>query len=278
MKTAIRKKRETITKRKFCVLLILCLCASLVLSACNKLPSIGPSNETDEYATYKYNNTEVKPKNVIKMGESFEVELSLGTGHFLCTVTGARVLTDESQLTLDSPDQLLEDGKLIAIVDGEGITFPYEEWFTEGGAFDHGCRLILIDMSVTNVDAEAWLDSGDPRGFFEDPYAFYAHDFISVANLSRYTEVAGQYDFGNENYFYFDKTGDYCPEDILPTMGIEPYAIQILPGQTVTYTLGYGIPTDKEGNPYKLSNLMAVVRANANAETGIFIDLELEAE
>lgn len=210
------------------------------------------------------------------MGESFEVELTRGTGHFLCTVTGARILTDESQLSLDDPEQLMEGGKLIAIEDGEGITFPYEEWFTEGGAFDHGCRLILIDLSVTNVDAKGWLASDDPWGFFNDPYAFYAYDFVYFANLSRYTEVAGQYEFGNENCFYFDKTGDYCPEDILPTIGIEPYAIQILPGQTVTYTLGYGIPTDQEGNPYKLSDLMAVVKANANAETGIFIDLALE--
>lgn len=265
-------------KRTFSLIAILVL-LSILLSSCNKPSSIGPGNDTDEYVTQKYNNTEIKPKNIIKIGESFDFPIPefTGTGHFSCTITGARILTDESQLTLDSPEQLMEGGILGAVIDDDGnyTLFPYEEWFTEGGAFDHGCRVILIDLSVTNVDAEAFLDSGEPRGFFEDPYAFYAEHCISIANLSRYTEVDGQYDYGNQNCFYFDKTGDYCAEDIFSTLGVEPYAIQILPGQTVTYTLGYGIPTDRDGNPYKLSDLMAVVGSNMNAETGIFIDLEL---
>lgn len=264
------------SKRIFSLISTLTL-LSLLLSSCGNSASIGPTNDADEYITYKEHNTEIKPQNVIQIGDSFDffVDEYKGTGHFSCTITGARILTDESQLTLDSPDQLEEGGELIVKGDG-GIVFPYEEWFTEGGAFDHGCHFILIDLAVTNVDAEAFLSSGDPWGFFEDPYAFYASHFISVANLSRYTEVEGQYDYVNENCMYFDQTGDYCAEDIPATIGIEPYAIQILPGQTVTYTLGYGIHTDLDGNPYKLSDLMAVVGANQNAETGIFINLALE--
>lgn len=249
---------------------------SLLLSSCSN--NIGPSNNTGEYVTYKEHNTEIKPKNVIRMGESFEflIPESKGTGHFLCTVTGARILTDESQLSLVEPNQLLEGDKLVATIDGEGVFYPYDEWFTEGGAFDRGCRFILVDLSVTNVDAQGWLDSEEPRGFFEERYTFHSYEFISLANLSRYTEVDEQYDFARVHCRYFDKMGDFCPEDILTTLGYEPYAIQILPGQTVTYTLGYGVNTDLEGNPVPLSDLMVVAGADRNAETGIFIDLELE--
>ena len=264
------------TKHKLFLISALALLPFL-LSSCSNSINIGPSNNTDEYVTYKEHNTEIKPKNVIQIGDSFDFLMtkSKGTGHFSCTITDSRILTDESQLTLDSPSDLYEGGILAATVDDQVVGYPYEEWFTEGGAYDQGCYMVLIDLSVTNVDAEAFLDSGDPRGFFEDPYAFHASHFISLANLSRYTAVDGQYNFGNENNLYFDKRGDYCSEDILPTLGHEPSAIQILPGQTVTFTLGYGIPTNQEGNSYKLSDLMAVVGSDKNAETGIFIDLAL---
>jgi hypothetical protein len=263
-------------KRIFSLISILIL-LSLLLSSCSNFINMGLNNNPDEYVTYKEHNTEIKPQKVINLGESFDffIPESKGTGHFSCTVTGARVLTDESQIAVDDPNLLLEGDKLIATIDGEDVFYSYDEWFTEGGAFDQGCRFILVDLSVTNVDAQGWLDSEEPRGFFEERYAFHAYDFISLANLSRYTEVDGQYNFARAHCRYFDKMGDLYSEDILTTWGYELYAIQILPGQTVTYTLGYGVNTDLEGNPVALSDLMVVAEADRNAETGIFIDLAL---
>lgn len=53
------------------------------------------------------------------------------------------------------PEEKFLDPWALVFQDGKEVSVKYEEWFTDGGAFDLGAQLLLVDLTVTNVDAVA---------------------------------------------------------------------------------------------------------------------------
>lgn len=223
-----------------------------------------PTDQTQQKGTL------VLPENVIQIGDSFEFYPGKADGHFICTVTDVRVVTEQSECPVI-------DSSLWGYVDGEEVLYQYEEWFVTGGAFDRGARIILADITVTNVDAVAWLDNGtfnEDCGWFNDPYAFYAFDFIEIADLTSF-DGAG---YSGPCSVYFSREGEYREENDPSTIGVETSAIQILPGQTVSYTLGFPVHGEKGGVSADLSAQWLCVGVDKNVNTGIFIDTALGDE
>lgn len=268
--------------KKRAVALSLLLTGSLLLSACHKEKELndGPENTA---GTRVQGNTTIMPENVIQMGDVFEYYPAKATGHFLCTVTGARIVTEESELPLS--DKIYNDW-LFHYIDGEEIEYNYPEWFTEGGAIDQGCRILMIDLTVTNVDAEAVVDKGGSsadRGWFYDPYAFYAPHFGSPVDLTNLTisnisdEEVNHFYSGLE-CLYFSRRGEFSETDIRDSLGIDDRAIKVSPGQTVSFTLGFAVNTNFDGSPKDVSMLMFCINSDRSAERGTFVDLKLGGE
>lgn len=262
-------------RKRVVISLVVLLSVLLLLSACSNPGEPQPGAEGGWQ--HRENDGQIVPKNVISMGEAFEVYPMKADGHLLCTVTGVRLVTEETECP--PREHFPEPPLLSATVDGDSVNYEYEEWFTEGGAFDQGCRIMLVDVTVTNVDAVAWLDNGtsnSDRGLFLDPYAFYAYHITNMVNLEQVISQSGDVCFALAHAFCFSEAGKYS-EDIRETMGYEPGAIQILPGQTVTYTLGYPVHTNTDGSTPDPSNLWLCVHGGetSRVETGIFIDTKL---
>lgn len=217
-----------------------------------------------------YNDT-VKPKNYIALGEEYEFYPSMADGHFRCSVTNARIMTKEEC----PPKEMLVSDSLMA----KDRAYPYEEWFTEDGAYAQGCRVILVDVTVRNVDAVAWLASGENPGLFEDPYAFYLYSVVGIADTSQLYEDE---ETGNRTYAftgdfsYFSLLGQYDGEDGSHIPGIVAYGTRLLPGESISFTLGYSVHTNPDGSPRDMSQLVLCTSKDADVETGVFIDMGLE--
>lgn len=224
-------------------------------------------------------NTEIKPQNVIQIGESFSLRPMKAEGELRCTVTKVWIVEEQSQCPAEDAFDLTG---LWAYPPGDSVgrIFWYKEWFTEGGAFDLGARVLMVELSVTNVDAVAALDDGTMTspGWFLDPYLFYAHDPIQTADLSVIQGPEGhEYFSGVGENIYFSEQGKYGQDD-LETPGIETFGIKIPPGETVTYTLGYCVHGEPDGKVRDLSSLWLSVGADHDVKTGVFIDTKLEDE
>lgn len=243
--------------------LIVFLLLALALSACQISPGAEETRIRD--------NTEVVPQNMIKIGDSYEYTPIGATGHLLCKVTDARIITKQEDCP---PKEHLEASNLYASIDGERVRFPYEEWFSEGGAFDHGCRFLMAELTVTNVDAVSPTDTNLEGVVYNDPYRFAPHNFVRLANLCDLSTT-------EEEQSYYKIAVTYCspwldaPEDDPATSGQEHVSFRVQPGETVTFTVGFLLNTNRDGTPLDPSMLMLCRSSESGVETGLFIDLGL---
>lgn len=236
--------------------------------------STNPVGSPEERQGRDQHNTEIMPETVLQLGESYDYFPLGATGHLRCTVTAARAITSSDDCP---PCDMFSFDLLCATENGKTLNFRYPEWFTEGGAIDHGCHIIMVDVTVTNVDAVGTVYDGTDacEGEFSDPTAFTSYFVANLVDLSDvYSDPQG-YSFTPCSFAYFSLLGQYS-EDIADTPGDEAKAIQIAPGETVSYTLGYLVHANRDETPKDLSMLMLCGGNDAYAETGTFIDLCLE--
>lgn len=257
--------------KKQCITGMLLL--SILLSGCGLVAS-DPEVSTQSTAAT------VLPENAIQVGDTFEYCPKKADGHFTCSVTDVRVVAEEAQCP---PKEQFLETHTWGYKNGKEIIFDYDQWFTEGGAFDLGVRLILVDLTVTNVDAIAWLDNGTfygDCGYFYEPDVFPAHEIVQWINFSNiYGEGKDQYYFGDK-VDYFSRTGEFCEEDITDTLGTEPFAIQIKPGETISFTVGYILHGERDGTPQDLSTSYLGIGNTGSyfVDRGSFIKLNLGEE
>ena len=251
---------------------IVCILINL-LTACTR---IADNNEhLGEVITE--NHTRIMPKNVIQIGETYEFSTTQADGHFLCTITGVRMVTTQSECP---PDEWFDAEYAATLEASDDDHYPYEEWFAKDGAFERNCRIILVDISVTNVDAQSWLDNGTfvtGCGWFADANLFYAYDFGKLADLDTVIKQNNTQQYMTIGSFGFSKFGEYADDP--NTKGYEPAAIRIAPGETVSYTLAYPINATlfgtEDGTLRDLSSLMLCISLDTDPENGIFVDLKL---
>lgn len=247
--------------------LVLAAFMALGMTACNKDNTPDGGNDT---ILPVYNDI-VKPKNYISIGDEYAFYPSMADGHFLCQITDVRIMTEEEC----PPKEMLASDVLI----GKDEVYRYDEWFTDDGAYTNGCRIILVDVTVKNVDAVAWLASGENQGLFEDPYAFYVYSTVGIADISQLyeDEETGicSYVYTNE-LAYFSLVGQYDGEDGSHIPGITAYATWLPPGESVSFTVGFPVHANSDGSPKDLSQLALCVSKDANVDTGVFIDMGLE--
>ena len=233
----------------------------------------------------------IEPKNVIQIGDTFKCYPDLADGYLLCTVTDVRSVTNESQCP--PKDAFGADDVSFSVLGTDGVhcSYPYEEWFTEGGAYDHGLRIVLVDLEVTNINAVAQVSDGtkfNNIGFYLDNDAFPANLFVDTAYMAKaYETLDGRQvvSYGSQ-LVYYSHAGSYVPSKEGWMCGQKRDAVQIPIGQTVRFTLGYSIYQDSSGTPADLSKLWLSVMPGRNImneglldlETSVFIDTKLGSD
>ena len=213
------------------------LVLALLLSGCSELGGkSGKESPPPEFDVY------------LQLGDTFEYYPGRATGKLLCTVTNARVVTEESECP---PYDWFVAERLTAVIDGKEVYYHYPDFFVEGGAFDRGCRIILVDVTVENVDAKGLPK--DQGGEFASPYAFSVNSFFNMGDKSvvfPHPEEDMPSGYLKTSSMCFSQANQYSEGEYT-----DPCAIEILPGETVNYTLGFAVHTKTDGTPRDLSAL-----------------------
>lgn len=267
--------------RSIAVALCLSIC---IISGCSVSPDGLDAPDPNADSSLQTIPTDKMPVNIIQIGDSFDYTFSDFTGRLSGTVTDVRVVRDASDCP---PRQWFDEIDTIfaSATDENGVWlyFPYDELFTDGGAYDHGCRMLLVDLTLTNVDAECPLDQGlfNAGGWYLDPYLFMAYSAVSACDLTVLTNgssgpAPGYYIF-SANGFSYKGTSE---QDDPNTKGYEQDAIRIAPGESVSFTLCYIIDPQflkdgTTGNARDLSKIWLCVGAVNDLDTGVFIDTQL---
>lgn len=211
-------------------------------------------------------DSDIVPATEISFGDTFEYCPSRATGYMECRILGTTVIKNVS----DCPPL-------------EGFSeksFCFPEGYNQAEPYEQGCRLVLVELEVTNVNAEGYTYDGTVSmscGWFKDPYVFHPHDIMDLANLDILhgdEEEPESWYFEKYSDFYFDLRCDYMEQDDRDTMGVETEAIRIAPGESRSFTVGFAIP-GQNGKETDLTMLRGILRADSNPETGIFLNLGL---
>ena len=211
----------------------------------------------------------------VEIGETFahtSVTVTDFSGTLECTVTDIRLVSEEVECP---PREWFDSARLDTQASGWVKPYYYEEWFTENGAFDKGCRLILVDMTVENIDARAYIV--DEGGEYYDPYVFSASSILRLMDVEHFYEKDEL--FSGCQAIGFSLLNSYAPtnppeNDPEPT---DPFDFVIEPGDMVSFTLVFPLQHNADDAPQEVSKLVLGEQYEPRMDD-FYIELGLEEE
>lgn len=215
----------------------------------------------------------------IDIGTSFTYTApAVFTGSMECVVTDVRLVTEESQCPPE--EWFFSTISVINQETGRAKLVDRNEWFTEGGAFDQGVRILVVDVTLKNIDAE-----GNPPGdgesmFYDDPTVF---DMIAIMNMVD-TSIVLNDDGDYPNYqsyieIGFSQLNQFIPDEDI--VSLDPYVhwdsnkVQLPKGETISFNLCFPVLQYDDGSQRDLSSL-AIIANDSPDQEAIIIPLELE--
>ena len=245
-----------------------------LLSGCStEWGQLSPEEPTEESLIQQ--EIKVMPNNVLQFGEIFTYYPDQADGHFLITVDDVQVIQDASECP---PAEEFYSDMLTAYPGGVQTNYFYDDWFTEGGAYDQGARLLKVEVSVTNVDAVGWPNNGlldSTTGLFNAPDIFVVSNIISLVDMSVVRGPLQDQYYEGPSCIYSSTYKQYFQEEDHSTPGPDQHAVQLPPGETITFTQIFPIHGDKNREAKDLSMQWLSVNGQSYVKTGIFIDPRL---
>lgn len=176
------------------------------------------------------------------------------SGRLLYSVANARIA--DTVLEMGVPTDCFSPELCGTGENGERVPPP---WILEDGTFD-GHQVILVDVTVTNDGAQV-REEEDKFGNQTDPYTFSAGAFLFVYN-DKVRPGSGYSNYDTVRYFSgMQEDPNYA------------YSFRLLPGETVTFTLGF--VTGRPGGYFDSASDLLL--SNVSGGTGgILIDMGLE--
>lgn len=210
----------------------------------NKVPEVLLPQETT--AATEYSGPVPQYAGHLRVGDTFESKQYYHTGMLECTVTDIRIVEEESQC----PPNDWFYAPLAVMVGDRAQVCDRKDWFTEGGAFDQGCRIVVVDMTVKNRDAVG-LPEGE-GGYTNDPTAFNMSWLMKLVDRSIVrTENIDELCYQPYLDMGFSLLNSYIPEKV---DGDSCY-VQLPPGEKISFSLCYPVYQNDDGSPKDLSDL-----------------------
>lgn len=208
----------------------------------------------------------------LKIGDSFDfTDTAQMTGALRCTVNKVHVV--DSQETCP-PYDWFQGEEWLGV---PNQVYHYDQWFSEGGAFDQGCRLLLVDVTVENLNARNIpIDEG---GSFDHPYAFYASSFLKLVDMSLVRdEDTDQVYFQPYTMVGFSECGKLATQELeYPRDHYDPFTFCLPEGERQDITLCFPIHLNDDGSRKELSMLgLQVETFETKLQNMIGIKLNLE--
>lgn len=231
---------------KYLILLVsILLCFSLMLSGCDVNPITDPEATGPEATGIVTNESAFEE---LEIGSTFLYHDPYSTGSLQCTVTDAWLVTNQSEC----PPSDWFFSPLATIEDGKAAICNYEDWFTPGGAFEQGCRIVVVDVTIKNVDAQSSL--------YEDPTIFSMTDVLKLIDMNlpistndKASTYQGYLEIG------FSLLNQFVPEEEI--VSLDPYVhsdscyVQLPPGESVSFNLCFPVFQNDDGSVKDFSQL-----------------------
>lgn len=261
--------------RKLVSLVLILSVLSVLLSGCDKEGGTVLAPEPDpEKAGFSANYGSLQE---IEVGTPFTyINSRRFTGTMECTVTDVRVVTEESQCPPE--EWFFSSLSVINMETGWSEGVERNEWFTEGGAFDQGCRILVVDVTLKNIDAEGLPD--DAGGISDDPTAFEMTYIMNMVDTGIVLNGSGDYPtYQGYSEMGFSQLNQFIPDEYVdswdPFIHWDSNAVQLPKGETVSFSLCYPIYQNNDGSPKDFSKL-AIIANESIDEKPVIIPLHLE--
>ena len=174
-----------------------------------------------------------------QIGDQLELNTGLASGAFKVTIVDSTLISDASFL----PNQEL-------------FFEQYSHHVSTDGKFVEGSYLVVIDLEVESVGAEAKFDPD-----YNDPYIFRIDSLFTLVDISE--KQGRNYRYQNIDYF-----------SLLNEQSIHPFAYILEPGETLSFQIGFFMGKKKDGSERLLDNLyLCTSSGNRNSD---FVILSLE--
>ena len=136
----------------------------------------------------------------------------------------------------------------------------FPSFVLEDGSFVEGAQLIVMDVTVTNIDAKMRTQKdadaeGKGGGLYTDPYIFRVGSLLSFTDTAKATDmiyvfggVSSDGNYPQLNATYFSLLNN-CEE--------HPFAFRVAPGESISFSVGIVMGNNEDGSARDLSTMAA---------------------
>ena len=186
--------------------------------------------------------------------------IEVGVLHY--TVTRINVLDNIDNAGLGT----IREGAIMNIYsqDGQQTMYRYPDCADEEGYLVEGGNLVVMDITVTSQDAVNFItdpETGEQnRRYADNPFLFRADEIAYLVDITEQTD-------GDYTYYdavFFSHMGWYEEH---------PMAYEVLPGESVTFRIGFLVGNRKDGSDMDFSDM--VLTTNWGEADKAFYDIDI---
>lgn len=172
----------------------------------------------------------------------------LRSGKLILTVEGARAVSRAADIPEGGFRQT--DDFVYLLNSGEETEYKFQNCVQADGSFREGVYLILVDFTLESQDAENETaeeagEHGRYHGKYQNPYLFRADALFYLMNASEAAQYSGSLTAVSHPNFF----------TLYGQLEEHGFAFELLPGETIRFTLGYPVGNFLGGAPAALSDL-----------------------
>ena len=173
--------------------------------------------------------------NMLGIGDSFTTSYHTESGQLSYTINNIQWSDNVRELGVD-PNAFDE----YASVFGGGTSYVWPNYVDlETGQLKEHLMFVLVDLTVTNIDALSKPITENDDGVRDDSWYTFGVNYLSVYNLSEQNKNG----FSNADAIWYTDTGDYDPT-AGGTSGSNFFILRT--GESLTYRLGFVIGSGKD--------------------------------
>lgn len=184
-------------------------------------------------------------------------------GTLTYTITRASYLTNLDR----TGNEKFRENAVVGIYDGSGkdpVIYYYPDCFDETDTLVEGACMVLLDVQVDSQDAVNFRTNKytgvQSRRYEDNPFLFRADEIAYLIDTSE--DAADGYVYYDAVYF-----------TLMNGFAEHPMAYEILPGESVTFRIGFLLGNYPDGTPRDLSQLVISTAWNDPDEQYFEVDL-----
>ena len=230
----------------------------------NGTDSDASANETGGNASMDEDSsqaTQGQQPTELKFHYSSKTHYELLSGKLELSISNPRVVTHRNDIPGGDFNSayagIWEDGKVTEYV---CYSQRFPSFVLEDGSFVEGAQLVILDVTVTNIDAKMRTQKdadaeGKGGGEYTDPYVFRIGSLLSFTDTEKTTESISVFGGVNSGGDYPQLNATYF--SLLNNCEEHPFAFRVEPGETITFSIGIVVGNNQDGSERDLSTMAA---------------------